>query len=67
MNLFDTITNEEVQKLPLKLFEGDIHIVDGQPECEEAIVQLQRECVVGFDTETKPTFVKGKYHPTAII
>ena len=67
MNLSAPITNEAIQKLPLHSFEGAIHVIDSQQECEDALSILYKNGVIGFDTETKPTFQKGQYHPTAII
>jgi len=67
MNLFDSITNEAIQKLPLKSFDGKIRVIDTQAQCKEALNLLHAEPFIGFDTETKPTFSKGEYNPTAII
>lgn len=67
MNLFDSITNEDIQRLPLKSFEGEINVVDTYEECNKALRLLKKESIIGFDTETKPTFLKGEYNPTAII
>ena len=33
----------------------------------QAIEKLKKQGIVGFDTEKKPTFKKGQYHPTALI
>ena len=63
----DHISNEEIQQLPLLSFEGDIYIVDDESSFREAIRILQGVSVLGFDTEKKPTFKKGQYHPTALV
>lgn len=67
MNLFDLITNEDIQKLPLRSFKGKVYVVDTQDECAKALRTLNRESVIGFDTETKPAFLKGEYNHTAIV
>lgn len=67
MNLFEPITNEDIQNLPLKSFEGTIHVIDTQEACAEALTALKRTPIIGFDTETKPAFVKGSYFYTAIV
>jgi len=61
------ITKEDIQQLPLVAFEGEIHIIDTPEKCTEAVSHLRRHECLGFDTETKPTFVKGEYNPTALI
>ena len=33
----------------------------------QAIKKLKTQEIIGFDTEKKPTFKKGQYHPTALI
>ncbi|GAB4246750.1 MAG: 3'-5' exonuclease [Ekhidna sp.] len=66
-HLAEHITKEDIQTLPLIAFEGDIHIIETEKECNEAIRKLQQEPAIGFDTETKPTFRKGEYNPTALI
>ena len=65
--LAENITKEDIQQLPLLSFEGEIVIVDNDEKCGHAISVLRREDVVGFDTETKPAFVKGEYNPTALV
>ena len=61
------ITKEDIQALPLLAFEGKIHTLNTEEECFEAVKELRRFDVIGFDTEKKPTFHKGQYHPTALI
>lgn len=61
------ITKEDIRQLPLLCFEGEIIVVDSEEKCKEALSALKKETTLGFDTETKPTFVKGEYNPTALI
>ena len=62
-----SITNDEIKELPLLRFEGRIHLIDDQKEALTILNELQYEQVLGFDTEKKPTFVKGQYHHTALV
>lgn len=58
MSFKSTITTEEIEKLHLAEFPGDIVVVDSEgAEYEKAIEYLNDEMVIGFDTETKPCFV----------
>lgn len=65
--LAENITKEDIQELPLKSFEGVIHVIDSEETCKEAIQLLSKERFVGFDTEAKPAFTKGEYNHTALV
>jgi len=67
MTFRESITKEEVQQLPLIKFEDEIHIVNTFEKQKEALKILNQHTVLGFDTETKPTFNKGEYNKTALI
>lgn len=62
-----SIAKDQLQQLPLLRFDGTIHVVDTPEALEEVVPLLRREPVLGFDTETKPSFNKGEHHDTAII
>ncbi len=55
----ETITKEEINKLPIKSFEGEIIVIDTPGDEKLVVEELMREKVLGFDTETKPSFKKG--------
>lgn len=61
------ITKAEINELPLIAWEGRIKIINTTEEMCDAVKILIRESVVGFDTETRPTFKKGEYYPPALI
>ena len=62
-----SITKEAIAQLPLIKFDGPIHVINNHEEMFQAIEKLKKQGIVGFDTEKKPTFKKGQYHPTALI
>ena len=62
-----TITKEEINELPLEAFEGEIVIIDSNEGLEEAVDYLKQFPVLGFDTETKPSFTKGNVNPVALL
>ena len=52
-----TISPDEIGKLELASFPGEIHVIDTlDEEFGKAIAYLKRQKVLGFDTETRPTF-----------
>lgn len=61
------IAKEDIQNLPLIRFGGKIHLVDSEKALLAALQLLEHEMILGFDTETKPTFNKGEYNQTALI
>jgi len=61
------ISKEEIQNLPLFSYNGLIVNVDNKHQFEDAFKKMNAESIIGIDSETKPTFVKGQYHHTALI
>ena len=61
------ISKEEVAGLELIQYEGPIYVIDSMEAFEEEIRHIARQPVLGFDTETRPSFKKGKVYPTSLI
>jgi len=61
------ITNEELDLLPPLKFEGRIMVIDNFEMLYAACQQLQKYQILGFDTETKPNFKKGKTNNVCLI
>jgi ribonuclease D len=61
------ISKAEINDLPLISWEGRIEILQTIDEMTAAVETLQHETILGFDTETRPTFKKGDYYPPALI
>lgn len=55
-----SISTEDLNKLPQGYYEGDIYLIDSIEKFYQAIDSLKLEKIIGFDTETKPSFKKGK-------
>lgn len=62
-----TISKEEVSELPVQKFSGDIFYIDTLEKFESIISDLEKETILGFDTETKPTFKKGKLNDVSLL
>ncbi|MFY0651861.1 MAG: 3'-5' exonuclease domain-containing protein 2 [Cyclobacteriaceae bacterium] len=62
-----SITKDELQELPLLRYEGKIQLIDDKSAVKKAIQICRQRDVIGFDTETKPTFKKGQYHAVALV
>lgn len=61
------ITPENLQEYPTVSFEGDIVLVDTIEAADLACDFLQNCSILGFDTETKPNFKKGKRNNVALL
>lgn len=62
MKIYPEITNltsDELLKYPTKAFEGTITVVNNADTFYPAIEYLQQSTLLGFDTETRPSFQKG--------
>ncbi len=61
------ITKEEVNTLPVVIFEGKITLVDDVSKVDSAVEELRKNNVVGLDTETKPSFTRGTHHKVSLV
>lgn len=68
MKLYQSeITHEEVAALDLIHYEGPITLIQTEEEFQEAIETISAQKILGFDTETRPSFKKGTSYPTSLI
>lgn len=57
----ETITPQEIEKLEYASFPGKIYVIDTVgAEFNRAIAYLRSQKVIGFDTETRPTFTPSQ-------
>ena len=62
-----SITKSEINELPLIAWDGNVRILVNIEQMEEAVEILKGELILGFDTETRPSFKKGECYPPALI
>ena len=67
MQFAKSITKEEMVELPLGAFEGKISVVEEDVDIENAINILKESKMIGFDTETRPAFKKGRVNKVALL
>lgn len=61
------ISREDMANLPIRRYEGEVCLVTTPQDRARALADLRQESVVGFDTETRPSFSKGESHPTCLV
>jgi len=62
-----SITSDEINALPLHAFSGTVTVIQDKDELPHAFREISKHRIVGFDTETKPVFVKGQRHLVALM
>ena len=65
--LLTEISKEELHLLPLAQFKGKIHLIDHSIAAQLAVNRLRSDTVLGFDTETRPSFTKGRVNQVALL
>lgn len=63
----ENISIEEIQEYELSWFKGEIIVVEDMESFRKAIPRLLNEKVLGFDTETRPSFKKGHKNKVSLI
>lgn len=62
-----SITKGELAELPAETFKGKIQIINDEESASAAAKKLSAEGLIGFDTETKPSFKRGERHFVALL
>lgn len=63
----NAITRDALNLLPMQSYQGPVEVVDSDDAVPAAIAHLEKETLLGFDTETKPVFKPGISHPPALV
>ena len=61
------ISNEEVAALEAVRFDGEIIVIETEEALEEACMYLAERSILGFDTETRPSFKAGVTNKVALL
>ena len=62
-----TIDKKLIAEMPKVVFPGRIIIIYTEDDARKAVAYLNRCSVVGVDTETRPSFKKGKVNSVALL
>ena len=67
IEIVETYDKENIRNLPQEQFEGHIYILQTENEAVRAVDYLMQKPLLGFDTETRPSFQKGKLNKVALL
>ena len=67
MKKYKKLSKNEINSLPQIQFNGDVEVLSLNDNVQAAVNHLMNYDLIGFDTETKPTFVKGPLNPPSIL
>lgn len=65
--IFSRYDKSKIGELPKVLFEGRIVVVLTESEAQKAVDYLLAQPILGVDTETRPSFKKGKINKVALL
>lgn len=61
------LSGDEINAMPLCHYQGPVHVIRVLEDWKQALPDLRADGVLGFDTETRPTFRKGKVNAPSLI
>jgi ribonuclease D len=61
------ISHEEIQTLPLYAYTGKVSVVAEAEKLTKVLKDASKAGTLGFDTETRPAFVKGQRYKVALM
>lgn len=64
---FHKLSQDEINAMPLRQYAGKVQIVKTLKELRSILPELRKTKIMGFDTETRPSFRKGHVNPPALI
>ena len=67
MKKYKKLSKNEINSLPQTQFDGNVEVLSSNDNVQAAVNYLMNYDLIGFDTETKPTFVKGPLNPPSIM
>lgn len=62
-----SISHEEIGNLPLKAYSGKVELIHDAKHLPSVFDEINRHEVVGFDTETRPSFRKGQLFKVSLM
>lgn len=65
--IYSKYDKQRIGQLPKVIFEGRVIVIQNDSDCEKAVQYLLGQPLIGLDTETRPSFKKGKGHLVSLL
>lgn len=65
--IFENYPKERIHSLPLTKFEGRVFVITTESDADKAVDYLMKQPILGFDTETRPSFKKWQRHTVSLL
>lgn len=65
--IYSKFNKKDIATLPRTVFDGRIFVITTASEAEKAVEYLLAQDILGVDTETKPSFKKGRTYEVALL
>jgi ribonuclease D len=62
-----SLTREALNELPIGRFNGQIHVAEDEEQAYQLVERMKGAPMLGFDTETRPSFTKGHMNRIALL
>ncbi len=62
-----TISKDELAQLPVVEYHNGIIVIDSPEKIDKATEILEKQRIIGFDTETKPNFKRGQINKVSLL
>lgn len=62
-----SITAEEINGLPLRTFAGKTRVISNADQLGKVVLEIEQHDILGFDTETRPSFKKGQVFQVSLL
>lgn len=66
-SLVQHLSKAEINQLPMRQYEGPIHLIQNPADAKHAAETLGNETLLGFDTETRATFRVGDSYSPSLL
>lgn len=66
-NFLTEISKDEVNQLDIKAYTGKITVVEDSAAVNDCIKQIRKSSIIGFDTESRPSFKKNQNFGVSLI
>lgn len=65
--IYNKIDKQKVAEMPRARFEGKIIVVTTESDADKAVDFLLNQQILGIDTETRPSFKRGRQYKVALL